>query len=241
MSGSLCAVPPHLHLTCILSTPFRCNSNSFGGCEASLTSSAFEPITVCSPHFSHVQIGSGTPQYRWRDITQSRAPSSQSWNLLDPAHSGTHRTFWFSLSIFSLMEVTLTNHWSVARRMRAVLHLQQWGYECSMVSSFQRRFLAWRSSMITLFASLTNSPAYFPPSLVKRPDGSTGEKAGSPYFVPTSKSSSPCPGAVWTAPVPSDIETCSALSRTRCRSAPVTAWVSSWSGGRYCVPSSSRP
>ena len=45
--------------------------------------------------------------------------------------------------------------------------------------------------MITLFASLTESPAYFPASFVKRPDGSTGEKAGNPYFVPTSKSSSP--------------------------------------------------
>src|SRR5204863_5748049 len=59
-------------------------------------------------------------------------------------------------------------------------------------------------------------------------------KGGSPYSVPTSKSSPPCPGAVWTAPVPSSIETCSALSRTRCRSAPIWAWVSSWSGGLFC-------
>src|SRR4029077_9082849 len=107
MSDSLLAFPPHLHLTSILSTPFLWSSNSFGGGSASLTSSAFEPITVCSPHFSQVHTGSGTPQYRWRDITQSLAPASQSWNLLDTAHSGTHRTFSFSLSIFSLIEVTL--------------------------------------------------------------------------------------------------------------------------------------
>src|SRR5439155_18855013 len=125
MSGSLFAFPPHLHLICILSTPFLWSSNSLGGCRASLTSSTFEPITVCSPHFWQVHTGNGTPQSRWRDITQSRAPSSQSWNLLEPTHSGTNRTLSFSLSIFFLMVVTLTNHWSVARRMRAVLHLQQ--------------------------------------------------------------------------------------------------------------------
>src|SRR5712692_4311369 len=128
MSGSRTATPLHfLQRTVILSTPFRCSSNSLGAFSAIFFSSALDPTKVLVPHSLHVQTGSGTPQYLWRDMTQSRAPLSQSLNRLDPAHSGTQRTFLFSLSICFLNEVTLRNHWSVARRIRGVLHLQQCG------------------------------------------------------------------------------------------------------------------
>src|SRR5882762_1111452 len=103
-------------------------------------------------------------------MTQSRAPTSHVWNRLDPAHSGVHLTFLFSWIIFCLNLVTLMNHWSVARSMSGVLHRQQWGYECSIVSSLNSNPLASRSLTITGFASLTCSPAYFPASGVKRPD-----------------------------------------------------------------------
>src|SRR5712692_843014 len=125
MSGSRLADPPHLHRTIILSTPLRCSSNSAGGSMASLRSLALDSMTVLVAHFSQVQIGSGTPQYLCLDMTQSRAPLSQSLNRFDPAQSGTHRIFMFSLIIFDLKLVTRRNHWSVARRIRGVLHRQQ--------------------------------------------------------------------------------------------------------------------
>src|SRR3990170_6704699 len=78
MSSSLRAVPRHfLRLTSMSSTPFRCNSNSLGAFVASFRSSAFDPTTVLVPHFSHVQIGSGTPQYLCRLMTQWRGPIRQ--------------------------------------------------------------------------------------------------------------------------------------------------------------------
>src|SRR2546422_11603042 len=100
-------------------------------------------------------------------MTQSRAPTSHVWNRLDPAHSGVHRTLLFSRIIFSLNLVTLMNHWSVARSMRGDLQRQQWGYECSIVSSLKSNPFASRALTITGFASLTLSPAYFPASDVQ--------------------------------------------------------------------------
>src|SRR5438445_5284391 len=100
-------------------------------------------------------------------MTQSRAPTSQVLNRLDPAHSGVHRTLLFSWIIFCLNLVTLMNHWSVARSMSGVLQRQQCGYECSIVSSLKSNRLFSRSLTITEFASLTYSPSYFPASIVK--------------------------------------------------------------------------
>src|SRR2546426_12096954 len=100
MSAPLLAFPPHLHLTSILSTPFLCSSNCFGGRMAGLTSSALEPITICSPHFSQVPTGSGTPPSRWRDITQSLAPSNPAWELFDPPQSPPPLALPASLNLF---------------------------------------------------------------------------------------------------------------------------------------------
>src|SRR5713226_5888016 len=147
-------------------------------------------------------------------MTQSLAPTSHVWNLLDPPHFGVQRTLLFSLIIFCLNLVSFMYHWFFARSMRGVLQRQQWGYECSIVSSLNSNPLVSRSLTITGFASLTWSPVYFPASGVKCPDPSTGERTGSPFRWPTSKSSSPCPGAMWTSPVPSVIVTYSELRNT---------------------------
>src|SRR5207237_4872543 len=117
-------------------------------------------------------------------MTQSLAPTSHVWNRLDPAHSGVHRTLLFSRIIFCLNLVTLMNHWSVARSISGVLQRQQWGYECSIVSSLNSSLLDSRSLTITGFASLTWSPAYFPASGVKCPDASTGDNIGRPFRSP---------------------------------------------------------
>src|SRR5438445_10323947 len=121
-------------------------------------------------------------------MTQSLAPTSHVWNRLDPAHSGVHRTLLFSWIIFCLNLVTLMNHWSVARRMRGVLHRQQCGYECSIVSSLKSNRLASRSLTMTVLASLTWSPEYFPASDVKGRDASTGESSARSFRCATSKS-----------------------------------------------------
>ena len=48
-------------------------------------------------------------------------------------------------------------------------------------------------------------PAYSPASCVNTPRSSTGLRIGRPSFWPSSKSSGPWPGAVWTNPVLSDV------------------------------------
>src|SRR6266849_9152989 len=115
-------------------------------------------------------------------MTQSLAPTSHVWNRLDPAHAGVHRTLLFSWIIFCLNLVTLMNHWSVARRMSGVLQRQQWGYECSIVSSLNSNPLVSRSFTMSGFASLTWSPAYFPASGGTCPDSSIGESAAELFF-----------------------------------------------------------
>src|SRR2546428_12440516 len=126
MSGSRTAIPLHfLQRTLMLPTPLRCSSKSLGAFSAIFLSSALDPTKVRVPQSSHVQTGSGTPQYLWRDMTQSRAPLSPSLKRFDPAHSGTQVTRLFSLSICFLNEVTRRNHCSVALRISGVLQRHQ--------------------------------------------------------------------------------------------------------------------
>ena len=42
---------------------------------------------------------------------------------------------------------------------------------------------------------------------MKNPFSSTGQSTGRLFWTPTLKSSSPCPGAVWTSPVPASAVT----------------------------------
>ncbi len=89
-----------------------------------------------------------------------------------------------------------------------------------------------RSSTIAGLASRTFCPRYFA-TVVKRPASSTGERIGSFSRWPTRKSSSPCPGAVWTRPVPVSIVTWSPRTTRKDRassSAVSSPRLSAWRG-----------
>src|SRR6059036_1638062 len=193
-------------------------------------------------HFAHRQIGSGVPQYRCREMHQSRRLLVQSSCRAEPAQSGNHLTRPTSSTIFDLKSVTLRNHWTVARNRIGVLHRQQWPYAWTIVSSANSAWAARRSATIRGFASLTLWPAYVPASSVKRPRASTGEKAGRPSFRPSSKSSGPWPGAECTSPVYS--ATTVSEETTLWTHSPFAAfWYGSFvrSGWRYASPTSSLP
>ena len=127
MSGTRDIKLPHSHFSWIESTQCLWRSSSLGSLTAFPLSSSIDPTTVRFWHDSHIHIGSGAPQYRCREMTQSLAPASQSLNLFEPAHSGVQRIFLFSESICLLNFVTAMNHCSVALRIRGVLHRQQCG------------------------------------------------------------------------------------------------------------------
>src|SRR3989454_5826618 len=193
-------------------------------------------------HFAHRQIGSGVPQYRCREMHQSRRLLVQSSCRAEPAQSGNHLTRPTSSTIFDLKSVTLRNHWTVARNRIGVLQRQQWPYAWTIVSSANSASAPRRSATIRGFASLTLWPAYVPASSVKWPRASTGEKAGRPSFCPSSKSSGPWPGAECTSPVYS--ATTVSDGTTLWTHFPLTAfWYGSFvrSGWRYASPTRSLP
>src|SRR6185295_9452490 len=64
--------------------------------------SATDPTTFFSPHFEHVQIGRGVPQYLSREIAQSLTSRSHSPNLPSLMYSGSQFIFSFSLTSLSL-------------------------------------------------------------------------------------------------------------------------------------------
>ena len=45
------------------------------------------PTTSLEPHFLHIHMGRGMPQYLCLDMHQSLAPETQSANLEDPAQA----------------------------------------------------------------------------------------------------------------------------------------------------------
>ena len=139
------------------------------------------------------------PQYLWRETHQSRAWETQSLNRAEPAHSGYQLTFAISESISSFRSEILINHWRVARYIIGVLQRQQCPYLwviCFFLRSAPRLS---RSEITVSSASFTNTPSYGPS--VYFPSPPTGQYAGSPFSIPTIKSSRPCPGAMCTIPV----------------------------------------
>src|SRR5919198_3596170 len=133
-----------------------------------------EDTTVVWPHFVHLQIGRGVPQYRWREIPQSFRFWVQSICRAAPAHSGYQATLRTSSIIFGLIASTRRNHWTVARYRIGVLQRQQWPYAWTRVVAANRASAWRRSSIIVASASFTPRPAYAPASFVKRPRSSTG-------------------------------------------------------------------
>ncbi len=69
--------------------------------------------------------------------------------------------------------------------------------------------------MIWSAASTVESPCSQPYASKNRPASSTGISTGKSWIWPSSKSSCPAPGAMWTIPVPSSSET-SSHGITRC-------------------------
>ncbi len=68
------------------------------------------------------------PQYRLREIDQSRAPSSHLPNCPSLTCSGTQVISWLSSTIRSRNAVTCTNQESTARWMSGLPQRQQCGY-----------------------------------------------------------------------------------------------------------------
>ncbi len=77
---------------------------------------------------SLTHTGIGEPQYRLREIDQSRAPSSHLPNWPSRMCSGTQVICWFSSTIRSRNCVTCTNHESTARWISGLPQRQQCGY-----------------------------------------------------------------------------------------------------------------
>ena len=61
--------------------------------------------------------------------------------------------------------------------------------------------------MTSGLASKTCMPAHGAISAVYRPCASIGAIVSMPLALPTAWSSSPCPGDMWTTPVPSSVDT----------------------------------
>jgi hypothetical protein len=83
-----------------------------GSVPKSRSSSSSDPYTSMRGYAgsSDLHTGIGEPQYRLREIDQSRALASHLPNCPSFTFSGTQVICWFSSSIRSLISVTRTNH-----------------------------------------------------------------------------------------------------------------------------------
>src|SRR3989338_5261689 len=105
-------VEPHLQGTVTSSTMCLCRSSIFLPLASS--SSAALPNTFCFLHASQRHTGMTLAQKRWREMDQSRAPSSHLPNLPSLICSGDQLIFLASLSALSFTSITFTNHDDVA-------------------------------------------------------------------------------------------------------------------------------
>ena len=173
----------------------------------------------------------GTPQARWREITQSgRAsimPRRRFWpmagtNSVSPMALQRSLAQGLVAALARLSQSGLSmamNHCGVLRKMTGFLERQECGYWClrrpramSALASMSALMTASLASPLLPLSSMTCLPSKPGASLVKRPSPSTVKgMAGSmprafsfaAFSIQTSKSSRPCPGAVCTKPVPS--------------------------------------
>ncbi len=136
MSLTRCIVPPQVQGIVIWSTYGRCGSGT--GTPPASSSSWIVPITRRVLQEVHCQTGIGIPQYRCREMHQSRASPTQSANRALPAQSGYQVTCLISSSICSFTFTIFRNHCSVARKMIGVLHRQQWPYRWTTSCSASR-------------------------------------------------------------------------------------------------------
>src|SRR3989344_6885483 len=112
-SGTRFIVPPHFSQAKIISSTIcLCRSVTFS--PLAFSNSATDPNTRYLLHASHCHTGITLAQNRWREIDQSRAPSSHLPNLPSLMCSGDQLTFFAFRSRSSLILVTETNHDEVA-------------------------------------------------------------------------------------------------------------------------------
>ena len=113
----------------------RVSSSMFGRCRSlgrtpkSRSSSSSEPYTSVRGWFgsSETHTGIGEPQYRFREMFQSRAFSSHLPNWPSRMCSGTHLMRWLSSTIRSRNRLTATNQDDTARWISALSQRQQCG------------------------------------------------------------------------------------------------------------------
>src|SRR3989338_768034 len=106
------ASPLLAHGNVISSTMCLCKSVTFS--PLAFSNSATDPNTRYFLHSSHCHTGITLAQNRWREIDQSRAPSSHLPNLPSLMCSGDQLIFLASLMALSFTSVTFTNNEDVA-------------------------------------------------------------------------------------------------------------------------------
>ena len=79
------------------------------------------------PQEPHFHIGSGMPQYLWREMHQSGAPCHELLEACLGEGGVPFGQFSISASICSLSLEMVMNHWSVVMNMSGVLQRQQCG------------------------------------------------------------------------------------------------------------------
>src|SRR5512136_2136541 len=131
-SGMRRIVPPQEQGQVMSSMKCLCRSVTFT--PDFFSSSAREPMHSVAPQAAHRQIGRGLPQYRLREMAQSRAPSSHLPNRPAFRWPGIQYTVSLVASIVGLIFSTLTNHEETARYTSGLEQRQQWGYGCVMES-----------------------------------------------------------------------------------------------------------
>ena len=200
---------------------------------AKLAEGITSPVSLCW------KTVMGTPQARWREITQSGLDSTMPRSRLRPeagtnsvssmAPRATSRSVRLPATLPSSGLSMAMNHWGVLRKITGFLERQECGYWClrrpraiSVSASTSALMTASLASPLLPLSSMTRLPSNPGASLVKRPSASTvkGMAVSMPrafsraaFSIQMSKSSRPWPGAVCTKPVPSSSVTWSPARR----------------------------
>src|SRR5580700_125678 len=233
------------------SAPSCSNASAMRWLTASSSRISAEP----SP-FSRTNTAIGTPQARWREITQSGLLLIMPLMRFSP-DCGTHWVTEIACSArlrrvspdFALPSSAIglsiaMNHCGVLRKITGFFERQECGYWClrrprpiSMPASIKALITASLASPLSPFSVSTRLPVKPGACSVKRPSSSTvyGIAVLIPravslaaFAVQTSKSSRPCPGAVCTNPVPASSVTWSPTNSGTSKLYPALNDLSGW-------------
>src|SRR5262249_9494121 len=141
------------------------------------------------PQASQKKTAMGTPQTRWREMHQSGRVAIMLAMRSSP-QAGSHFTFLISSSARwrKVLESTGAsmeiNHCSVARKITGLWQRQQWGYECSILASFNSTPRDLSNSTIGWLAAKTFLPSYSGRPWRRIPASSTLHVWSSLYLTP---------------------------------------------------------